>query len=478
MKFKNKIFFLSLFLVLSVYLLGGTINGLPLHIKELSDNAIRLWVGDFISSTAVSALNTDKGIVVIDTTQCPSLDVQFRKIIAKKFGNKKFIYLINTHEHGDHTSGNSVYSDCEIIAHEKCAKGMQRIQADQQRAIDWYKEYIPKLEKQLSEAKEGTETYKKIKEDVIVRKMNLEAFESGIKLKLPTKTFKDKLKLNMGNMTIELFYMGGLHSSSDIFVLVPEEGLLFTGDVMADVWLTDTPGCLQSFGGRSGIERNLPLMMENWKSLINRKDEIKDYIPGHWNGDLTYNGFVARYNYMETLQKEVKKAVEENKELKVLLTDLQLKTRFPKLAGTPGFTRDFVHNNNITTLWIEISGAESASNALAEMIEKKGLKTAIDKFRDEYKNGSKSKKYYFLEQEFNSLGYRFLNHKKYPEAIEIFKLNVEMYPESKNVYDSLGEAYLNAGQKKLALSYYNKVLKMDPKDSNAKKMIGIINQKK
>ncbi len=478
MKFKNKIFLVSLFLLLSLYVLGGTINGLPLHIKKLSDNAIRLWVGDYISSTAVSALNTEKGIVVIDTTQCPTLDVQFRKIIAKKFGSNNFIYLINTHEHGDHTSGNSIYSDCEIIAHEKCAEGMQRIQADQQRVIGWYKEYIPKLEKQLSEAKEGTEAYKKIKEDVIVKKMNLKAFESGIKQKRPTRTFKDKMKLNMGNMTIELFYMGGLHSASDIFVFVPEEGLLFTGDVMADVWLTDTPGCLQSFGGRPGIKRDLPLMLKNWKSLINRKEKIKDYIPGHWNGDLTYNGFVARYNYMKTLQKEVKKAVKESKELKALLTDLQMKTRFPELAGTPGFTRDFVHYNNIISIWIEITGAESASNALAEMIEEKGLKTAINKFRDEYKKGSKSKKYYYLEHEFNSLGYRYLNQKKYSEAISVFKLNVKMYPESKNVYDSLGEAYLNDGQKKLALSYYNKVLKMDPKDANAKKMIGIINGKK
>jgi glyoxylase-like metal-dependent hydrolase (beta-lactamase superfamily II) len=478
MKFKNKIFLVSLCLLLSVYVFGGTINGLPLHIKKLSDNVIRLWVGDYVSSTAVSALNTDRGIVVIDTTQCPTLDVQFRKIIAKKFGGKNFIYLINTHEHSDHTNGNSIYSDCEIFAHEKCAEGMKRTQADQQRVIGWYKEYIPKLEKQLSEAKEGTDNYKKIKEDIIVRKMNLKALESGIKQTFPTKTFKDKMKLDMGNMTIELFYMGGLHSASDIFVFVPEEGLLFTGDVMADVWLTDTPGCLQSFGGRPGIKRDLPLMLKNWKSLINRKEKIKDYIPGHWNGDLTYNGFVARYNYMETLQKEVKKAVKENKELKSLLTDLHLKTRFPKLAGTPGFTRDFVHNNNIISIWTEKTGAKSASNALAEMIEKKGLKKAVNKFRDEYKNGSKSKKCYYLEHEFNSLGYRYLNQKKYPEAIAIFKLNVEMYPKSKNVYDSLGEAYLKDGQKKLALSYYNKVLKMDPNNANAKKMIGIINQKK
>lgn len=459
MKFKKKIYLVSLCLLLSVSVFAQTINGLPLHIKKLSENAIRLWVGDYISSTAVCALNTDKGIVVIDTTQCPELDKHFRKIIAKKFGRNDFVYLINTHEHGDHTSGNSIYSDCKIIAHEKCAEGMKRSQGDRQRMIDWYKEYIPKLEKQLSEAKEGSDEYKKIKEDVIVRKMVLKTFESGFELKFPTKTFKDKMIIPMGNMTLKLYYLGGLHSASDIFIFVPEEGLLFTGDVMADTWLTDTPGCLQSFGGRTGIERDLPLMLKNWKSLIDRKDEIKNYIPGHWNGELSYNGFVERYNYLITLKKEIKKAAKEGKELEELFTDLNMKTKFPKLEGKPGFTVGFVHNNNIIGMWSEITGAKSASNALSDMIEKKGLEEAMAEFKKYC--SSKSIKYYYLEGHFNRLGYRYLNQKKYPEAIAVFKLNVKKYPESWNVYDSLGEAYLTAGKKELAMKCYKKALTLN-----------------
>ncbi|MCK4944084.1 MAG: hypothetical protein KAS65_10925, partial [Candidatus Aminicenantes bacterium] len=61
MKFKKKFYLVSLCLLLSVSVFAQTINGLPLHVKKLSDNAIRLWVGDYISSTAICALNTDKG---------------------------------------------------------------------------------------------------------------------------------------------------------------------------------------------------------------------------------------------------------------------------------------------------------------------------------------------------------------------------------------------------------------------------------
>jgi len=483
MKFKNKLFLMVLFLFLSVTLVSNTINGLPLHVKKLSDNAIRLWVGDYISSTAVCALNTEKGIVVIDTTQCPDLDKHFRKIIAKKFGRSDFVYLINTHEHGDHTSGNSVYSDCKIIGHEKCAEGMKRNQGDQQRLIDWYKEFIPKLKKQLSEAKEGSDEYKKIKEDVTVRKMVLKSLESGIKQKPPTKTFKDKMIIPMGNMTLELYYMGGLHSASDIFIFVPEEKLLFTGDVMADTWLTDTPGCLQSFGGRPGIKRDLKLMLTNWKGLIKRKGEIKHYIPGHWNGELSYKGFAERFKYMAILYKEVNKAAKENKGLKKVLIDLNMKSRFANLEGKPGFTNAFVHNANVMGLWTEITGAKSASQVLSKKKEKKGLKAAITALHNDYTNGSKSNKFYYLENEFNALGYQYLNQKKYSEAIAVFKLNVKMYPKSWNVYDSLGEAFLNSGKKELAMKSYKKALTLNSQKTEGDKkqyqqQIKILNQLK
>jgi hypothetical protein len=46
----------------------------------------------------------------------------------------------------------------------------------------------------------------------------------------------------------------------------------------------------------------------------------------------------------------------------------------------------------------------------------------------------------FSENEFNALGYRLMQTGKLKDALEVFKLNVELYPESANVYDSLAEA--------------------------------------
>ena len=54
-----------LLLLTSGAVAGEMIHGLPLHSSRPSENCLRLWVGDYISSTAVCALNTDRGIVTV-----------------------------------------------------------------------------------------------------------------------------------------------------------------------------------------------------------------------------------------------------------------------------------------------------------------------------------------------------------------------------------------------------------------------------
>lgn len=56
-------------------------------------------------------------------------------------------------------------------------------------------------------------------------------------------------------------------------------------------------------------------------------------------------------------------------------------------------------------------------------------------------------------------------------SAEIFKLNVETYPQSGNVYDSLAEAYMAKGEKDLAIKNYEKSLELDPKNTNAVEML-------
>jgi predicted Zn-dependent protease len=55
-----------------------------------------------------------------------------------------------------------------------------------------------------------------------------------------------------------------------------------------------------------------------------------------------------------------------------------------------------------------------------------------------------------------------------PEATQVFKLNVSLNPNSANVYDSLAEAYMKAGDKQHAVEFYKKSIEKDPSNDNAK----------
>ena len=71
----------------------------------------------------------------------------------------------------------------------------------------------------------------------------------------------------------------------------------------------------------------------------------------------------------------------------------------------------------------------------------------------------------------NQLGYQQLRFKHIDEAIEFFKQNIKLHPNSFNVYDSMGEAYMINGQKSLAIENYEKSIAINPQNENGKQMI-------
>jgi tetratricopeptide (TPR) repeat protein len=79
--------------------------------------------------------------------------------------------------------------------------------------------------------------------------------------------------------------------------------------------------------------------------------------------------------------------------------------------------------------------------------------------------------YYVAENQMNRLGYKFLGEEKVLEAIEVFKINAKEFPESWNVYDSLGEAYMVNGDKELAIKNYEKSVALNPSNENGIKAL-------
>ena len=94
-----------------------------------------------------------------------------------------------------------------------------------------------------------------------------------------------------------------------------------------------------------------------------------------------------------------------------------------------------------------------------------GVAKAIEYYRELKRNQPNS--YDFQEAQLNSLGYQLMSMNRLNDAIDIFKLNVEVFPQAYNTYDSLAEAFMKTGNKELAIENYEKSLKLNPQNTNA-----------
>jgi tetratricopeptide (TPR) repeat protein len=101
------------------------------------------------------------------------------------------------------------------------------------------------------------------------------------------------------------------------------------------------------------------------------------------------------------------------------------------------------------------------ADTLFSTVIEKDVQEAIKQYRD--LKATQKDAYDFSEPQLNTLGYRLMQMKRVKDALEIFKLNVEMFPQAFNAHDSLAEAYMENGNKSLAIQNYKKALELNPK---------------
>jgi CubicO group peptidase (beta-lactamase class C family) len=116
-----------------------------------------------------------------------------------------------------------------------------------------------------------------------------------------------------------------------------------------------------------------------------------------------------------------------------------------------------------------------AAHMLVLVAKVKNVQAALQRYAELKK--TPSAEYAIAEQTLNTVGYVLLYSGHEQEAITVFQRNVGDYPQSGNVYDSLGEAYMKVGQKELAIQNYEKSLQLDPKNMNAEEMLKKLREK-
>ncbi|WP_231717478.1 serine hydrolase domain-containing protein [Hymenobacter sp. DG25A] len=109
-------------------------------------------------------------------------------------------------------------------------------------------------------------------------------------------------------------------------------------------------------------------------------------------------------------------------------------------------------------------GMSPGLRALHQELRKRGFANAQQAVKQAKKKNAQLQ---LSEAEINDWGYSLLKQEKVQDALEIFKLNVSLYPQSANTYDSLAETYASLGNKALATRNYQRSLALNPKNTAA-----------
>jgi CubicO group peptidase (beta-lactamase class C family) len=139
------------------------------------------------------------------------------------------------------------------------------------------------------------------------------------------------------------------------------------------------------------------------------------------------------------------------------------------LSIVPELVAEAVGGQQPALAWLKYESYRSPARTLLKSIQAKGAEAALREYR-QWRDGRTAADL-VNEGQMNRLGYNLLGLKRVKDAIEVFKLNVEDYPQSSNTYDSLGEAYMRDGNVELATRNYERSIELNPKNSNGVEML-------
>ncbi|MDA0769291.1 MAG: MBL fold metallo-hydrolase [Chloroflexi bacterium] len=173
---------------------------------EVADNAYAIIKENCATNSGF--IVGEEGVILIDTLMTPTLAGNLLTTV-RNVTSKPIRYVINTHFHGDHVYGNQYFLPAPIVAHENCRTAF---------VDDW----------------DGNMNRYYAREA-------LRPELDQIRMTRPDVTFNDEMSLWLGDREIRLSFHGRAHTGSDILIYLPEEKVLFVGDLAVNKTLPAFP---------------------------------------------------------------------------------------------------------------------------------------------------------------------------------------------------------------------------------------------
>jgi len=211
----------------------------------------------------------DDSVLVIDSLRVPSFA---RDLIqdVKTITDKPIGFVIDTHSHWDHSWGNEEFPDATIIGHKNCYAEMIDVEWNE----EWRKKVVSSNDPWSEEG-------------------NL------VNITPPNMTFETSMQLYFGGRELDLKYFGRAHTSGDIYIHLPKEKIVFTGDVAQDGGVPYLGDCYPA----------------DWPETDNQLASlpIEKFMSGHGPiGD--HNALVEAKDFIHTLVDSVKHAIADGQD--------------------------------------------------------------------------------------------------------------------------------------------------------------------
>lgn len=165
---------------------------------------------------------SDGGSVLVIDAGIGVGEAQPLRAAAEERVNQGYLSLFNTHSHGDHVFGNSVFADCPIIAQD----AVRTVLAE-------------KGEDQLAGWQQNPQ---------------MAGLIGAARLTLPTVTFAERMTLHLGDLEVQLIRVGPAHSEGDAVAWLPGPRVLFAGDILFNTIVPAMPPGGDSAGWVRALE--------------------------------------------------------------------------------------------------------------------------------------------------------------------------------------------------------------------------------
>jgi glyoxylase-like metal-dependent hydrolase (beta-lactamase superfamily II) len=320
-----------------------------INIERLSPRVIiAYWVGTDRRCN-LTAIQSQKGLVIIDTEECPRVMAPIKQKFEQLFGRSDWAYVINTHAHEGHCSGNSLFKGAVIVGHENLWADMQwiiRRQTDplKRDELKGIAQYVRNLQALLPRVARNPLQTRMVRGEIKFWELFTQDLREGYEVVKPTLTFKDKYTLDLGDLTLELVYFGKGHSRCDIGIYVPQEKLLISGGVVYQ------RAHVPVIGDDSELE-DVHHAMAVLDRFLADGVQIDHVVPSH-SPLLLRSDLPPARDYYQRMLTGVRAARQEGLTLQQTMARLALRPNFPAFRDMPpGAWSHGMHERNIKNLW-------------------------------------------------------------------------------------------------------------------------------